>query len=856
MLTSKLLSSAPHIATQRALIVLDLQNDFVRQHGNLFVPNAADFLSLVPDLARLFRESGEVIWVQSVFEERRPVHDALGRDTVVLEDGSSSTSTSTSTSTSNSKPASRNANTKQPVTLPPDTAYQDDPEAFLSASDKVCAGRRCCLPNSSGFHFPAPILAAIDPNEDTVLVKSEYSAFQTHGLLLSLRSRFVTEVFVCGSLSNASVYATVLDAVRHGLAVTLIEDCLGYRSSLRHREAMRRMADIMGANGITSRELMDGQDDFAPSVSSVHAQPTSSLVTGIEERIGTLGLSSSPTQKNADSQSPAWRHNVPVTRRRKQADKPKQDGADQTKDFLQTGQRPVAQPEKKVVDNPQAGQPSPRKQKPAQPLNCGPGDSIASGDSRILYDLDIPAGSFQRLREEVNWQKMYHMSGQVPRLVSVQGSVAANGSIPIYRHPADESPPLSPFTATVDQIRAVVEKLLGHPLNHVLIQLYRDGDDRISEHSDKTLDIVRGSNICNVSLGAQRAMTLRTKADAKGTVDGANESGRQTQRVPMPHNSLFILGEKSNMEWLHGIRPDKRPDKEKSPEELAFNGQRISLTFRQIGTFINPKTDTIWGQGALSKTEADARTIVHGESTQTERMIRAFGKENQQSDFNWEEHYGLGFDVVNFVTTSTAKLITAGCDATADLSVRLALTENGIRYDMARIDDLPSKLISDSNVRQAREKHLPLLVDSDGSTIVTGNVDILLHIAHIAHNRLPEVAPDPETKVDGLTLEDRLDAADTLHRAWTTASSGSISEQANDTLSLFGSLILGKFYINGKLFGVDDCAVWPILKDIVETKDGNDVLEDKFPVLTGYYARVKKRACVKQVMDETVALAG
>ncbi|KAM5447314.1 hypothetical protein MaudCBS49596_006078 [Microsporum audouinii] len=824
MLTSKLLSSAPHIATQRALLVLDLQNDFVRQHGNLFVPNTADFLSLIPDLARLFRGSGEVIWVQSVFEERRPVvNEALGGDVVVLEDGPPAGNSTTTTS------ASRKSTKKQLAEPPQQPLLSNDLEAFLSASDKACAGRRCCLPNSSGFHFPAPILTAIDPNEDTVLVKSEYSAFQAQGLLLSLRSRFITEVFVCGSLSNVSVYATVFDAVRHGLAVTLIEDCLGYRSSLRHREAMRRMADIMGANGITSRELIDDQD-FA-AASPVQAQPAPSLVTGIEKEIGTVGLSL-PKQTNADGQS-------------------KEGGADQSQDFLQTSQQPLGRPEQKdYVEQ----QPSSRKQKSSQPIVCGPGDNIASGDSRILYDLPVPADSFQRLRDEVNWQKMYHMSGQVPRLVSVQGAVASDGSIPIYRHPADESPPLSPFSTTVNEIRAVVEKQLGHPLNHVLIQLYRDGEDRISEHSDKTLDIVRGSSICNVSLGALRLMTLRTKADTKGSTGTLGENARQTQRVPMPHNSLFILGEKSNMEWLHGIRPDKRPEKEKTRDERAFNGERISLTFRHIGTFINPKTDTIWGQGALSKEKRNAGKIVHGESSETERMIRAFGQENHQSDFDWDENYGRGFDVVNFVTTSTAKLIPGASDPTTDLRVRLALTENGIRYEIGSVHDLPPKLISDTKVRLARKRQPPTLVDSDGSTVVMGDVEILLHIAEIAHSRLPDTAPDPESKVDGLSLQERLDAADELHRIWVSAAGDNL-EQAVMKLSLFNSLIHGKFYINGKLFGVDDCAFWPLLKDIMESKDGNKMVEDKFPLLTGYYTRVRKRVCVKQVMDEMATAA-
>lgn len=73
------------------------------------------------------------------------------------------------------------------------------------------------------------MLAAIDPDRDTVLDKIGYSALESDGLVLSFRIRFVIELYLCGSLSNISVYTTALDAVRNGFSVTLVEDCLGYR---------------------------------------------------------------------------------------------------------------------------------------------------------------------------------------------------------------------------------------------------------------------------------------------------------------------------------------------------------------------------------------------------------------------------------------------------------------------------------------------------------------------------------------------------------------------------------------------------------------------------------------------------
>ena len=68
-------------------------------------------------------------------------------------------------------------------------------------------------------------------------------------------------------------------------------------------------------------------------------------------------------------------------------------------------------------------------------------------------------------------------------------------SFPIYRHPSDTTPLLLEFTPTVKRIRDHVSSLLHQPLNHVLIQWYRNGNDYIAEHADKTVDIVRGSAI-------------------------------------------------------------------------------------------------------------------------------------------------------------------------------------------------------------------------------------------------------------------------------------------------------------------------------------------------------------------------
>ncbi|KAK1223264.1 hypothetical protein PQX77_013852 [Marasmius sp. AFHP31] len=288
----------------------------------------------------------------------------------------------------------------------------------------------------------------------------------------------------------------------------------------------------------------------------------------------------------------------------------------------------------------------------------GAGDKLGAGDSYLVENLlgeDLLKEIFQKVKDEVKWDVMYHRGGEVPRLVAVQGESTADGSFPIYRHPSDESPPLYDFTPAVTIIRERVEQVIQHPVNHVLIQYYRSGKDYISEHSDKTIDIVKGSNIVNVSLGAQRVMTLRQKKDQltpESAPSGPNPQegpgpSRVSQRIPLPHGSMLVMGLETNKTWLHGINHDNRPLSVKSDAEKAEDCGRISLTFRHIGTFLTDDQKQIFGQGATGKTREEARDVVNGEQA-GEELICAFGRENHDSTFDWDEWYGPGFDVVHF----------------------------------------------------------------------------------------------------------------------------------------------------------------------------------------------------------------
>lgn len=269
-------------------------------------------------------------------------------------------------------------------------------------------------------------------------------------------------------------------------------------------------------------------------------------------------------------------------------------------------------------------------------LGLGSGDSYlflgaVSGDGEEEEDL------FAALDREVKWSVMTHKGGPVPRLVAIQAPTSRVQCVPLYRHPADEQPRTVEFSTTVARCRDQVADLVGQPeLNHVLIQKYRTGRDNIGEHSDKTLDVKRGSAVINLSVGATRVMKLKPKP-------GSGIAAQQ--KITLPSNSVFVLGWETNRLFTHEIKADKRDEREKRPDERMYDGQRISLTFRSIATFITPDR-VLLGQGAPRK--PPKKHTPEEEEEERGRLLAAFGAENKSAAFDWDAEYGAGFDLVNF----------------------------------------------------------------------------------------------------------------------------------------------------------------------------------------------------------------
>ena len=530
--------NVPHFETRKALIIINLQKDSFYHKGDVFLCRNRDFVDGIKNLVPSFRNVGDIVWIRTEITpppSTSPTTSSIAREGSVKEDrpetehleafeeqmeGGSAEGELESESWQSGRDQRVTEGDTQPY-QPRSLVESMEMRASASAMADKRPGHTTVLiddkktpeltlpavyvAGTTGVEVPEDLKELVDDEKDMIVIKKYYSAFDQTSLLMSLRMRLVTQIYICGCLTNIAVYATAADAVQHGFDVNIVEDCLGYRSEDKHEEAMRQMADVLGVDGIDSEELIEEAGGRVPP-DAEDAMFSGPGIEGIglgdsplaDDQHNVAALPNAPNSKNAETiKGPTYERNNRSKSVRPNMNTPP--SAAQVQRDVSPAIPIIEKEAKSVLVEPSARTLSPcnasasvqnsqKHQSTKTPQTLGVRRYLGAGDSQVLHDVLSPPlneNAFQVLREEVKWQVMHHRGGEVPRLVAVQGQIGEEGSIPIYRHPADESPPLFPFSSTVEQVRKEVERVVKQPLNHVLIQLYRDGIDNISEHSDK-----------------------------------------------------------------------------------------------------------------------------------------------------------------------------------------------------------------------------------------------------------------------------------------------------------------------------------------------------------------------------------
>ena len=165
-----------------------------------------------------------------------------------------------------------------------------------------------------------------------------------------------------------------------------------------------------------------------------------------------------------------------------------------------------------------------------------------------------------KLLDTIKWKqntiKMYGKENPVPRLEAWYGDPGKS-----YAYSGIRMEP-NPWTDELREIKRSIEAELEISFNSVLINYYRDGQDRVAWHSDDEKELGKNPVIGSVSFGAERTFKLRHKRYKENNLK---------QSIVLKNGSFLLMKGATQHHWMHEIPRTAKPI-----------GPRINLTFRVI----------------------------------------------------------------------------------------------------------------------------------------------------------------------------------------------------------------------------------------------------------------------------------
>ena len=234
---------------------------------------------------------------------------------------------------------------------------------------------------------------------------------------------------------------------------------------------------------------------------------------------------------------------------------------------------------------------------------------LDSSFKKDILSSELAESVYDKVMKEVEFQDMFIQKKKLCRPGAFQAFIREDGTYPLLRCPSEKGLIVKQFTPTIQLIRDHLAELTGVNLNHVKIQIYTNEKSFIQPHTDKTLDLNPNTAIVNFRIGSTREFRI------------TNKTNNHEISTPMVHNSVFVLGPKTNLEWMHSVK--------KSTEPV---GASISMVFRSVGTFIRPD-GFIFGVGSRFKEEdeiSNIESVLNGEEFRM-KLVKGFSLENKSS---------------------------------------------------------------------------------------------------------------------------------------------------------------------------------------------------------------------------------
>lgn len=126
--------------------------------------------------------------------------------------------------------------------------------------------------------------------------------------------------------------------------------------------------------------------------------------------------------------------------------------------------------------------------------------------------------------------------------------------------------PSRPWPPALEAVRDLICEVTHQRYNFVLVNRYKDGNDKMGEHKDDERELDPKTPIASVSLGQPRDFYFRhqdARPPKKLNIDKV--------QLQLQHGSLLLMNPPTNRYWYHALPPRK-----------SAPGVRINLTFRKI----------------------------------------------------------------------------------------------------------------------------------------------------------------------------------------------------------------------------------------------------------------------------------
>ncbi|MCW3094295.1 MAG: 2OG-Fe(II) oxygenase [Ferruginibacter sp.] len=163
-----------------------------------------------------------------------------------------------------------------------------------------------------------------------------------------------------------------------------------------------------------------------------------------------------------------------------------------------------------------------------------------------FFEKEVSDRIYEVLLNQTPWQqrerKMYDKIVLDPRLTAWYGKQENNA-----------------WTPELLMIKEKIESACEFCFDSVLLNLYRDGQDSVSWHSDKKTAAGKNPPIASVSFGETRAFHLRHKFNKE----------IKPFHIPLTHGSFLLMAGTMQDFWEHHI-----------PKTSKMIAPRINLTFR------------------------------------------------------------------------------------------------------------------------------------------------------------------------------------------------------------------------------------------------------------------------------------